>query len=326
MIRLKRSWVIFPHGIGRGSSCLAPTHRLRFRFMISVCLLAMAPLAYGATTVEFWPHGTPPDGAGQGNLPTLTVYMPTSNPMHSAVVICPGGGYADLAVHWEGTLVAQWFNAHHVAAFVLQYRHGPGHHYPQPIDDGRRAVRWVRDHAKQYQLNSHHIGIMGFSAGGHVASTVSTDFGQGTAISSDAVGKTSARPDFTILAYPVITMKKAVTHMGSRLNLIGKHPPQLLVDRLSNETQVTKNTPPAFIYVTNADHTVPPQNSIEYYLALHQHHVPAELHVFRVGRHGSGLGQRNQLLSIWPTLLARWMAGMGWMKYEDISPQLPSHQ
>jgi acetyl esterase/lipase len=245
-----------------------------------------------------------------------------TNPTGTAVVICPGGGYANLAVDWEGTLVAQWFNRHHVAAFVLQYRHGADHGYPQPIDDGRRAMRWVRDHADTYHLTKNHIGIMGFSAGGHVASTVSTHFAPSTAIGDDAIAKISARPDFTILAYPVVTMKKDLTHMGSRENLLGQHPRQAMVELLSNETRVTDQTPPAFIYATDADTTVPPENSVDYYLALHRHHVPAELHVFREGGHGSGLGQHDQLLSIWPTLLARWMAGMGLMdvKYIQFPP------
>jgi acetyl esterase/lipase len=234
--------------------------------IILVGLLMLSSLGQAATSVQLWSGSAPPDGPRQGTLPILTSYIPKSNPTHTAVVICPGGGYRYLAVRWEGVLVARWFNKHHVAAFVLQYRHGPQHHYPQPIDDGRRAVRWVRFHAKQYHLNPHHIGIMGFSAGGHVASTVSTHFDADTAISSDGVAKMSARPDFTILAYPVITMNKSFTHMGSRRNLIGLHPSASLVHRLSNETQVTGKTPPAFIYLTDADKTVPPKNSIEYYL------------------------------------------------------------
>lgn len=290
----------------------------RFRFALAMLLLVAAPAAWCATTVKLWGGGAPPDGSRQGDLPTLTIYLPASNPTRTAVVICPGGAYAFLAVDWDGTTVARWFNQHHVAAFVLQYRHGPDHHYPQPIDDGRRAMRWVRAHASQYHLAVDHIGIIGFSAGGHVASTVSTHWDAATAITKDAIGETSARPDFTILAYPVVTMKTRLTHLQSRQNLLGEHPAQSLVDKLSNETQVTPRTPPAFIYTTDADDGVPPQNSVDYYLALHRHHVPAELHVFRVGGHGSGLGQTNQLLAIWPTLLARWMAGMGLMDYEHI--------
>lgn len=288
-------------------------------------LLMAAPLFAGnppaqAHTFKLWPGGAPPDGPRMKALPTLTVYLPASNPTRTAVVICPGGGYVFLAKAWEGSTVARWFNRHHVAAFVLLYRHGPGHHYPQPIDDGRRAVRWVRFHAAKYHLDPHRIGIMGFSAGGHVASTVSTHFAPDTAVSGDAIGKVSARPDFTILAYPVVTMKKSFTHMGSRLNLIGKHPSPALVHKLSNETQVTSDTPPAFIYVTDADNTVPPTNAVDYYLALHRHHVPAELHVFRVGGHGTGLGQNDPLLAVWPQLLQRWMTGLGLMQYV-----LPEH-
>jgi acetyl esterase/lipase len=289
---------------------------------LGVLLLFASPGHANTTTISLWSGTAPPDGARQQQLPLLTAYLPASNPTGTAVVICPGGGYANLAVDWEGTLVAQWFNRHHVAAFVLQYRHGADHGYPQPIDDGRRAMRWVRDHADTYHLTKNHIGIMGFSAGGHVASTVSTHFAPSTAIGDDAIAKISARPDFTILAYPVVTMKKDLTHMGSRENLLGQHPRQAMVELLSNETRVTDQTPPAFIYATDADTTVPPENSVDYYLALHRHHVPAELHVFREGGHGSGLGQHDQLLSIWPTLLARWMAGMGLMdvKYIQFPP------
>ncbi len=182
------------------------------------------------------------------------------------------------------------------------------------------AMRWVRAHADTYHLARDHIGIMGFSAGGHVASTVSTHFGPSTALGKDAIAKVSARPDFTILAYPVVTMKKDLTHMGSRENLLGQHPTGAMVELLSNETQVTDQTPSAFIYTTDADTTVPPENSVNYYLALHRHHVPAELHIFREGGHGSGLGQHDQSLSIWPALLARWMAGMGLMDFKHIQP------
>jgi acetyl esterase/lipase len=280
-----------------------------------LALLTMATTAHATgTAVPLWPGGALPDGARQGRRPALTAYIPASNPTKTAVVICPGGAYHAMALDWEGVLVAQWFNQHHVAAFVLQYRHGDGHHYPQPIDDGRRAVRWVREHAKTYQLDPQHIGIMGFSAGGHVAATVSTHDDPTTALLHDAVGRASARPDFTILAYPVITMDEAFTHLDSRQHLIGLHPSPALVHELSNETQVTARTPPAFIYVTDADTLVPPENSIAYYLALHRQHVPAELHVFRTGKHGSGLGQHEPLLSIWPLLLARWMAGLGYME------------
>lgn len=284
-------------------------------FLALLALLTLAPAANATgTPVQLWPSGALPDGSRQGQLPILTAYIPDANPTHTAVVICPGGGYHDLALDWEGVLVAEWFNRHHVAAFVLQYRHGAEHHYPQPIDDGRRAMRWVREHAETYHLDTHRIGIMGFSAGGHVASTVSTHFAQATAVAHDAVARVSARPDFTILAYPVVTMDERFTHPGSRHNLIGMQPSATLVHALSNETQVTNETPPAFIYVTDADTLVPPENSIAYYQALHRHHVPAELHVFREGAHGSGLGQHDQLLSIWPELLARWMAGMGYME------------
>lgn len=272
---------------------------LRAKLSALGALLLIASMGHANTiTVPLWPGTSPPDGTRQQQLPLLTAYIPASNPTGTAVVICPGGGYGGLALDWEGTLVAQWFNQQHVAAFVLQYRHGVDHGYPQPIDDGRRAMRWVRNHADTYHLAKDHIGIMGFSAGGHVASTVSTHFGPGTVLGKDAIAKVSARPDFTILAYPVVTMKKDLTDMGSRENLLGKHPTRAMVELLSNETQVTDQTPPAFIYTTDADTTVPPENSVNYYLALHRHHVPAELHLFREGGHGSGLGQHDQLLSI----------------------------
>ncbi|MEP7186083.1 MAG: alpha/beta hydrolase [Rhodanobacter sp.] len=298
---------------------------MRHLWLVTGLALFSVSSAWAATTITLWPLGGPPDGARQGPLPTLTVYLPATNSTGTAVVICPGGGYEHLAVDWEGTLVAQWFNQHQVAAFVLQYRHGKDHGYPQPIDDGRRAMRWVRDHADTYHLAKNRIGIMGFSAGGHVASTVSTHFDADTAVGKDAIAKVSARPDFTILAYPVITMKKDLTHMGSRENLLGANPPKALIERLSNETQVTDQTPPAFIYATDADKAVPPENSVDYYLALHRHHVPAELHIFREGGHGSGLGQHASLLNIWPTLLARWMAGMGLMHDDAIKTQALDH-
>jgi len=294
---------------------------------MAVAIAATSPMLFAATgvhRVKLFPNGTP-DGPRQGQLPTLDIYLPKDNPTHTAVVVCPGGGYVHVVAGPEGKVPAQWLNKHHVAAFVLRYRHGlKGHHlYPQPIDDGQRAIRYVRYHAKQFGIDPQHIGVWGFSAGGHLAGAVSTHFDAGRKQAKDPIQRVSSRPDFTILSYAVITMREPYVHKGSRLNLLGKHPSPALVKKMSDELQVTAKTPPAFIYDTDADTLVPSENSVAYYLALHQHGVPAELHIFRVGGHGTHLGQRNALLKVWPKLLARWMAGMGWMKYQGIKPQLP---
>ena len=186
-----------------------------------------------------------------------------------------------------------------MAAFVLKYRLGPRYHHPAMIDDAHQALRWVREHAAEFHIQPDHIGIWGFSAGGHLASTAETHFDAAT------------RPDFAILCYPVITMKPPFVHQGSRKNLLGDQPDSKLVDNLSNETQVTAQTPPTFLYLTNEDKVVPAENSVMFYLALRKAGVPAEMHIYQRGPHGTGLASTDPVLSSWTARLADWLKGLG---------------
>lgn len=264
--------------------------------------------------VLLWPNGAP-GAVGDTPLdkPSITAYLPAQNPTHTAVVICPGGGYAHLAMVKEGSLVAKWLNDRGVAAFVLVYRLGPRYHNPAQIMDAQRAIRYVRSHAAEDGLDPSRIGIWGFSAGGHLASTAGTHFEAGNPSDPDPIQHVSSRPDFMVLAYPVISMQPGITHMGSLHMLLGDQPNPILEDELSNETQVTPKTPPAFIYATTTDHTVPVMNSVLFYEACLRAGVPAELHIFEQGAHGSGLGQGSPQLRMWPTLLQNWMNLHGWM-------------
>jgi acetyl esterase/lipase len=201
-----------------------------------------------------------------------------------------------------------------VAAFVLRYRLGPRYHHPIELGDAQRALRFVRFHAADYGIESDKIGIWGFSAGGHLASTAGTHFDAGNASAADPIERLSSRPDFMILAYPVISFTTPYTHRGSLRNLLGDNPDPKLVASLSNETQVTPETPPAFLFHTNTDSGVPPENSVLFYLALRKAGVPAEMHIYERGEHGVGLAPSDPVLSTWPSRLADWMKLHLWMK------------
>jgi len=268
-------------------------------------------------TILLWPQGAP-GAMGETDLdkPSLAVYLPAANPTHTGVVVCPGGAYMHLAMQKEGTDVAAWFNSRGVAAFVLTYRLAPRYSYPVPIDDGMRAMRYVRAHAADYGLDADHIGMMGFSAGGHLTATVSTHFDAGTPNAADPINSFSDRPDFSILCYPVISMRDVLTHPGSRHALLGDSADPKLIDFLSAELQVTSTTPPTFIYYTVTDELVPVQGSVEYFNALLRAHVPVEMHLFQAGPHGTGMGTAYPAfpeLKEWPTLLENWMRYNGWM-------------
>jgi acetyl esterase/lipase len=248
--------------------------------------------------------------------PALQIYLPASNPTHTGVIICPGGSYMHLSMDKEGSDVAAWLNARGVAGFVLRYRLGPRYHYPAQFDDVTRAMRYVRANAAALGLDPKHIGVMGFSAGGSLASIISTHYDTGHADSTDPIEQASSRPDFSILCYGVISMHEELTHANSRLNLLGPTPDLKLVNLLSSEDQVTADTPPAFLYHTASDQTVPVINSVHYFEALHKAGVGAELHIFENGPHGTGLAQHIPglpALAEWPALLANWMRANGWM-------------
>ena len=263
-----------------------------------------------------WPAGAPGAlGNGDEDRPSLTIYLPgAAESAGFGVVVCPGGGYQTLAMDHEGRQVADWLNSQGIAAFVLRYRLGPRYHHPAEMKDGQRAVRFVRFHAHDFGIAPDRIGIWGFSAGGHLASTVGTHFNNGAPGAADPIERVSCRPDFMVLAYAVISFVTPYAHKGSLRNLLGENPDPALVRSLSNELQVTPQTPPAFLFHTDSDEGVPAENSVLFYEALRKNQVPAELHIFERGPHGVGLAPKDPRLSIWPTLLANWFRTQGWLK------------
>jgi acetyl esterase/lipase len=264
--------------------------------------------------VLLWPDGAPGAlGNADEDQPSLTTY-PVGGPQKvpTAVIVFPGGSYQHLAIDHEGIQIAGWLNSYGITAFVLRYRLGPRYHHPIELGDAQRAIRWTRAHAKDYGVAPGRIGVWGFSAGGHLAATVGTHFDAGKSDSADVLEQQSSRPDFMILSYPVITFHEPYLHRGSRDSLLGKTPDPELVDLLSNELRVTKDTPPAFLFHTSNDAVVPVQNSISFYLALRQAGVPAEMHIFESGPHGVGLARNSPALASWPDLLAAWLMMNHW--------------
>jgi len=262
-----------------------------------------------------WPAGAPmAQGTAAVDQPTLTTYLPAQNPTKTGVIIAPGGGYQHLSMEKEGSDIAKWLNARGVAGFVLKYRLGPTYHHPVELGDAQRAIRTVRAKAAELGLAPDHVGMWGFSAGGHLAASAGTLFDQGPAANADAIDKESARPDFLILSYPVITMEDQYVHKGSRLYLLGEKPDPALVELLSVEKHVTRETPPTFLFATTDDQTVPVMNSVMFYEGLVAVKVAAEIHLFVHGPHGTGLAPGFPDLKGWPDLLATWMRSRGWME------------
>jgi acetyl esterase/lipase len=251
-------------------------------------------------------------GTDESDIPALTVFLPRTMAANTpAVVVCPGGGYVRLAANHEGRQVASFLNSLGLAAFVLRSRLGPRYHHPVELGDVQRAIRLVRARSAAWSLDPARIGIMGFSAGGHLAMTASTMSDGGKAGATDPIDRVSSRPDFAVLGYPVISMTEPWTHQGSKTALLGTSPDAALAAQLSGERTVTKETPPTFLFHTNADTTVPPENSVQYYLALRRASVPAEMHIFEKGAHGVGLANDDAALSEWSALLANWLRGRG---------------
>jgi acetyl esterase/lipase len=261
-------------------------------------------------------NGAAPDALGtdEADIPTVTVYLPRAMTAGMpAMIVCPGGGYRALASNHEGRQVASFLNSLGIAAFVLRYRLGPRYHHPTELADAQRAIRTLRSHAAEWRLDPTRVGIMGFSAGGHLAMSASTLFDAGNPGSEDIVDRSGSKPDIVVLGYPVISMTAPWTHLGSKSNLLGSDPDPDLARRLSGEHAVTKSTPPTFIFQTNEDRTVPAENSLHYFLALREAGVPAEMHVFERGPHGVGLANDDASLAPWSTLLANWLRGRGFI-------------
>lgn len=265
--------------------------------------------------IPLW-SGTAPGALGNApeDRPAITSFPATSARTGAGIIIFPGGGYEHLATDKEGTQVAQWLNGLGIATFVVRYRLGPRYHHPVMMQDAQRAIRLVRSNAARWNLDPSRIGVLGFSAGGHMASTAGTHFDAGNRASQDTVDRVSSRPDFMVLVYPVITMAEPLAHRGSRRNLLGDNPTDSLLRFMSNETQVTRDTPPTFIVATTDDATVPVQNSLAFYDALRAAGVPAELHIFESGHHGFGLAPGDPVLSTWMSQCEGWLRRHGWAR------------
>lgn len=289
---------------------------LRCTRLLVPMLLFSSGLGGEPTTELLWPNGAPgAKGSSPGDQPSLTYFLPPDRKTPgAAVVICPGGGYGHLATDHEGDQIARWLNSFGVTGVVLRYRHSAnGYQHPIPLQDAQRALSTVRSKAEPLHIRPDRIGVLGFSAGGHLASTLGTHFLKGQEDAPDPVDRFGCRPDFLILVYPVITMTDPFCHQGSRRNLLGDSPDPKLIEALSNEKQVTAETPPTFLIHGETDPAVPVENSLAFYTALRKAGVPAELHVFRQGRHGFGLGAKDGEVSAWPRLCEQWMRTMGFV-------------
>lgn len=270
----------------------------------------------GGAPIRLWEDAAPlATGAGEGHTPTVTPYLPEPDrATGSAIVVCPGGGYQGLALGHEGEEIGQWLKGQGIAAFILRYRHAPLYQHPAPLTDVRRAVRLVRARAETWGIDPARIGVLGFSAGGHLTATSGTLFEEGQADASDPFERVSSRPDFLVLLYPVIMMDGPHMHAGSRQNLMGNDPDPALIQTLSPAQQVTEHTPPSFLVHSVADTGVPVENSIAFFQALRAHGVPVEMHIFDQGPHGFGLATNDPVLSAWPKLCIAWLKQQGLLR------------
>ncbi len=268
-----------------------------------------------------WPDGAPlAVGNEEQDKPRLEIFSGYGAGPHTAVVVCPGGGYTHLAYEKEGIRIAEWLNLRGITAFVLTYRLSPRYHYPAPLLDGYRSVRWVRFHAKDFDIAADRIGMWGFSAGGHLAGMVGTHFDAGNPQAADPIERVSDRPDFVISSYGVLTLLPGIAKPGTLSTLLGEKPTQQLLDEVSPEKHVTAQTPPFFLFSTSGDQGVPPLSTVTFYAALIRAGVPAEMHVFQQGPHGTALGQSWPELAGWPILLENWLRLNGWIPYPAAAP------
>ena len=288
---------------------------MRKRFLLGLGGALVSALSLGAAEpqmVPLWSDGVPnARETGKNGNPTLTIYAPSAaKRVGAAVIICPGGGYGGLAVDKEGVKPALFFNELGVTAFVLRYRLSPYRH-PIPLGDAQRAIRLVRARGAEWGVDPSRVGIMGFSAGGHLSATAAVYFDDGKPGATDRVERQSCRPDFAVLCYPVISMTTEYTHKGSRRNLLGEDHPLAMRELVSVEKHVTAQTPPTFLFHTDGDRGVVPENSVLFYLALRRAKVPAELHIYETGPHGVGLYPKDEVLATWPGRLAGWLKTRG---------------
>jgi acetyl esterase/lipase len=270
------------------------------------------PNSQKSDDVEVYRENTGLMGYALVQNPDIKVFLPTKrNTTGQALIICPGGGYQGIAYDWEGLDYAKYLNTIGVAGIVLKYRLPVSKSnvvpYKSPLMDIQRAIRITRFNAAKWNIDPNKIGVMGSSAGGHLASTAGTHFDPGNPNAKDSIDRMSCRPDFMILMYPVITMKMPYTHKGSRDNLLGKNPGEELVNEFSNELQVTKDTPPTFIVHADDDSGVPVENSLLFYQALRKNKIPAELHIYSEGGHGFALAANKGHQEFWPQACHEWL-------------------
>ncbi|WP_100407344.1 alpha/beta hydrolase [Bacillus solitudinis] len=254
--------------------------------------------------ILLWPTEAPfSKGTTEEDKPAIIPYL-LKGENHPIVLICPGGGYSRRANH-EGEPIAKWLNSIGISAFVLRYRVAP-YQYPCATLDVKRAIRTIRYNASKYQINPEKLAVLGFSAGGHLASTAGTSFDYGNSLEEDPIETMSSRPNLLLLCYPVITMEEPFMHEGSRTNLLGEQPEQLMIKKLSSEYQVTAETPPTFLWHTSDDASVPVENSLEFAKALRKHDVLFDLHVYSKGRHGLGMAAEDAHVSSWTANCESW--------------------
>lgn len=283
-----------------------------FGVVLAGCSLAKAA---GPEPVLLWPDGAPGAvGDEDRDKPDVRVYLPPKEKATgAAIIICPGGGYGGLAIDHEGHQVAKWVNSIGVAGFLVRYRLAPRYRHPAPLQDAQRAIRYVRANADKLGVSPNRVGILGFSAGGHLASTVATHFDAGDKSSNDPVARQGSRPDFVVLCYPVISLTEKFAHTGSAKNLLGDAATPELLQNLSNDKQVTPETPPTFLFHTGEDAGVPVENSLAFYAACRKANVPAELHVYQNGPHGIGLAPADPAVNGWKDRLADWLQANGFL-------------
>jgi len=288
---------------------------MKYLILFLMFFALMAKTNAQTAPIVLWENGAPNAiGKEPADIPTITPFLaPKEIATGAAIIVCPGGGYSRLSDIKEGSEVAKWLNGLGISAFVLKYRLGMRYQQPNQLLDASRALRTVRFRAKEWNLDTKRIGILGFSAGGHLASTLGTHFDAGKADSTDAIEKMSSRPDVQILIYPVITMGE-FTHQGSKKNLLGENPSADLIKLYSNELQVTKETPPTFLVHTMTDTAVPVENSLLFLAALRKVGVPFEFHLYEQGPHGFGLAPTNPILASWADRCADWLGLHGFAK------------
>ena len=293
---------------------------LKFALLILLPLMTLNQTKAQMKPLVLWENGAPNAvGKEAVDIPTLTPFLaPKEIATSAAIVVLPGGGYSHLSEIKEGSDVAKWLNSLGISAFVLKYRLGMRYHQPNQLLDAARAMRTVRANAKMWNLDTNKIGILGFSAGGHLASTLATHFDAGKSDAKDEIEKMSSRPDLQILIYPVISMGE-FTHGGSKKNLLGDTPTDDLIKLYSNELQVTKDTPPAFLVHAVTDPAVPVENSLMYAEALRKAKVPFEIHLYEQGPHGFGLAPTNPILASWTDRCADWLGLHGFAKAKAMS-------